>query len=108
MGKDNNEVFYHKNGKLIHYTKKDNNSIEQAVKDKYNKTRKKPLRLPKEEYGEVVHEINNWYPGRYQNKKVITTDIGNYTYVVKINSFNDYEILNKTPIKNRKRTKKWN
>ena len=56
MSKDNNEVFYHKNGKLVHYTKKDNGStIEQAIKDKYNKSkRKKPLNLSKDEYGMVA------------------------------------------------------
>lgn len=107
MSKDNNEVFYHKNGKLVHYTKKDNGStIEQAIKDKYNKSRKKPIRLPKDEYGMVVHEINNWYHNKYQNKRIIITNIGNYTYHIINNGFNDYVIYERKPITNRKRKKK--
>lgn len=105
MSKDNNEVFYHKNGKLVHYTKKDNGStIEQAIKDKYNKSkRKKPLNLSKDEYGMVVHEINSWYHSRYENEGNFVTCIGDNFYYVINNGFNDYIIYKKKPITSKKR-----
>lgn len=54
--------------------------------------------LPKEEYGKVIHELNNNLSKEERNKKRITRQIGDYTYIVINNGFNEYIIVSKKGI----------
>ena len=111
MDKNNNDVFYYKGGKLCHYKKSDINndnkvSLKEAVKEVYSKTKRKRLKLPYKEYSMLVHEINNWYHHRYENKRTIKTCINSYEYTVINNGFSYYEVIRKKSIKVRKRKRK--
>ena len=68
-------------------------SVEKS--DKYNIV---GIDLPKEEYGKVLHELNNNLSKEERSKKTITKCIGEYRYTVKNNGFNEYVIISKKGI----------
>lgn len=68
--------------------------------------RRRQVHLSRQEHGMVIGELNTYYYRRYEGKHTVRTSIGNYTYTVAINGFNDYEIIKKEAIRNRKRKRK--
>lgn len=56
------------------------------------------VKLSKEEYNHIVHELNNNLTKEQRAKRIVTKYIGNYKYIVRNNGFNDYEILKRTAI----------
>ena len=56
------------------------------------------IRLPKKEYGKVMHELNTHMSDEDREKPVITKAIGKYVYTIENRGFNDYRIIRKTPI----------
>ncbi|MCM1023829.1 MAG: phage portal protein [Prevotella sp.] len=53
------------------------------------------LRLPKKEYGKVMHEIDTLYHSRYEGKKRGWVTISKDTYYFEIHEFNEYNIYKK-------------
>lgn len=49
----------------------------------------------------VRHELNTWIDKNPVKKGIITKPIRNNVYTVKVNDFDDYEILGRTPIRAR-------
>ena len=66
--------------------------------DKIRKRTRKEVQLPKEEYAQVMHELNSNLPKELKNKKVFRRSIGNHTYKVQNNGFNNYKIIGKYEI----------
>ena len=54
--------------------------------------------ISKEEYGQVVHILNNNLTKEQRRKKIIQKAIGNYVYTVANYGFNEYKILKKERI----------
>lgn len=54
--------------------------------------------ISKEEYGKVMHELNNNLTKEQRKKKVIKKAIGDYEYIVQNNGFNEYKIIRKVKI----------
>ena len=63
------------------------------------KYKKKVVKLPAQEYALVMHELNTHLPAGQKKKKFVHKAIGNYMYTVRVNGFDDYEIVRKVPIK---------
>lgn len=65
--------------------------------------KKTGIRLPPEEYGKVIHEIDTLYYDYYKDKKVFTHYSGDednsYKYRVRNYDFNKYQILSKARVK---------
>ena len=59
----------------------------------------KPIHLDETEYAIVMHELNTNLTKEELQDKIITKNIGNYKYTIKIKGFNDYEIIEKREIK---------
>ena len=57
------------------------------------------LRLPKKEYGKVIHEIDTNFHGRYEGQKYGLIDVANSRYKFEIHEFNEYNIVEKEKIK---------
>ncbi len=66
--------------------------------DKIRKRTRKEVRLPKDEYARVMHELNSNLPKELKNKKIFWRSIGNYTYQVQNNGFNKRKIIGKYKI----------
>lgn len=49
----------------------------------------------------VRHELNTWIDKNPVKQGIITKPIRNNVYTVKVNDFDDYEILGRTPIRAR-------
>lgn len=56
------------------------------------------IRLPKQEYGKVIHELNNNLSKEERKRFIVIKAIGNYTYTIENYGFNDYRIIAKEPI----------
>lgn len=54
--------------------------------------------ISKEEYGKIIHELNNNLTKEQRKKKRITKAIGNYIYTVINNGFNEYTVVEKAKI----------
>ena len=63
------------------------------------KYKKKVVKLPVQEYALVMHELNTHLPAGQKKKKFVHKAIENYMYTVRVNGFDDYEIVRKVPIK---------
>ena len=74
------------------------NVAKSSRSDKIRKRTRKEVQLPKEEYAQVMHELNSNLPKELKNKKVFRRSIGNYTYKVQNNGFNNYKIIGKHEI----------
>lgn len=75
-----------------------NSSKNKQSSSKYDKIKNKPrkeIQLPKEEYAQVMHELNTNLPKELKNKKVFKRAIGNHTYKIINKGFNDYKIIDK-------------
>ena len=48
--------------------------------------------IPKAEYAKLIHEINTNY-SRFKTKKFVLVPIDDKLYYIRINQFNDYDIL---------------
>ncbi len=71
--------------------------VEKSSKrDKIKNRERKEVRLSKEEYAHVMHELNTNLPKELKNMKVFNRSIRNYTYKVKNNGFNNYKIIGKS------------
>lgn len=62
------------------------------------KSEKPVASLSKEEYGQIMHELNTNLTKEQRKKKIIKKAIGNYYYTVKNNGFNEYIIIEKEDI----------
>lgn len=60
--------------------------------------RRKEVRLPPKEYAKVMHELNTNLTKEERNKKHLMKHIGDYTYYVEIDGFNDYRIVGRKKI----------
>lgn len=58
----------------------------------------KTVRLPKNEYAMVVHELNTHMSAEERGRKVVTKAIGDYLYTFENNGFDNYRIFSKKPI----------
>ncbi len=75
------------------------NNIEKSSKrDKIRNRPRKEIQLPHDEYARVIHELNTNLPKELKNKKIFKRTIGNYTYKVQNNGFNEYKIIGKQNI----------
>lgn len=54
--------------------------------------------ISKDEYGKVMHELNNNLTKEQRKKKRVTKEIGNYRYTVINKGFNEYKIIGKEKI----------
>ncbi len=50
------------------------------------------LRLPKKEYGKVIHEINTAYYSKYSGKEKGILFLNKSTYLFEIHDFDEYNI----------------
>lgn len=70
--------------------------VEKSSKrDKIRNRERKEVQLPKEEYAQVMHELNTNLSKDERKMKKITKAIGNYLYTVENHGFNDYKITKK-------------
>lgn len=78
----------------------DVNGAEHDEKGRFSKKsgNKSVEDLSKEEYGKVVHELNNNLTASQRKKKVIRKCIGDYIYIVKHYGFNEYKIIGREKI----------
>lgn len=81
------------------YVKMSSGNVEKSSKrDKIKNRERKEVQLPKEEYAQVLHELNTNLPAELKNMKIFRRSIGNYTYKVQNNGFNKYKIIGKQEI----------
>ena len=66
--------------------------------DKIRQRTRKEVQLPKDEYAQVMHELNTNLTKEQRKKKSITKAIGNHLYTVENNGFNNYKITKKEPL----------
>lgn len=57
------------------------------------------IKLPKQEYAQVMSELNTNLSREQRAQKIITKCIGDYVYTVENNGFDDYRIIGRKPIK---------
>lgn len=69
-----------------------------SKRDKIKNKERKEVRLPKEEYAQVIHELNTNLTKEQRKKKSITKAIGNHIYKIENRGFNDYKIISKKEI----------
>ena len=72
-----------------------------AFADKTSKMksrRRKEVRLPPKEYAKVMHELNTNLTKEELSEGITVRHIGDYTYYVEIDGFNDYRIIGKDEI----------
>ncbi len=74
-------------------------NIEKSAKcDKIKEKQRKEIQLPKDEYAQVIHELNTNLTKEERKKKQITKCIGNCFYTILNNGFNEYKIIGKQNI----------
>lgn len=67
-------------------------------RDKIKEKQRKEIQLPKDEYAQVIHELNTNLTKEERNKKQITRCIGDNVYIVQNKGFNQYKIIGKYEI----------
>lgn len=73
--------------------------VEKSSKrDKIDSSKNKTVNLPKEEYAQVMHELNTNLTKEQKKEKIFSKNIGNYQYKVENNGFNEYRIIGKQNI----------
>lgn len=70
----------------------DNVGKNEVLYDKINRTGLKPIFIEKEEYANLLSELNTNLPASMKNKKIITWRVGSYQYRIINNGFNEYII----------------
>ena len=70
----------------------DNVGKNEVLYDKINRTGLKPIFIEKEEYANLLSELNTNLPASMKNKKIITWRVGSYQYKIINNGFNEYII----------------
>lgn len=76
-----------------------NGKVENSSKyDKIKNKQRPEIKLPKEEYAQVMHELNTNLTKEQQQKKHIRKAIGNNIYTVVNKGFNEYKIIGKISI----------
>ncbi len=78
--------------------KKEKRLEKSPKRDKILKRTRKEVQLPKNEYSQVMHELNTNLPKELKNMKTFNRSIGNYTYKILNSGFNNYKIIGKTKI----------
>lgn len=79
-----------------------NSSKSKKSGSKYDKIKNKPrkeIQLPKEEYAQVIHELNTNLTKEQKKEKILSRFIGDYRYLIENNGFNEYRIIGKDDIK---------
>ena len=66
--------------------------------DKIRKRTRKEVQLPKDEYAQVMSELNTNLTKEQRKKKSITKAIGNHIYKIENKGFNNYRIVSKKEI----------
>lgn len=85
--------------------------VREAVRDYVDESRKmnlvapgfrprprKAVKLPKEEYANVMSAINNAYHARFEGKEKARIAIGDNLYTFEISDFGEYKITKKEPL----------
>lgn len=54
--------------------------------------------LPPDEYAHVMSELNTHMSKKERKQSIVMKPIGNYIYTIENNSFDDYRVIDKTPI----------
>lgn len=73
--------------------------VEKSSKrDKIKSRERKEVQLPKNEYAQVMHELNTNLTEEQRKKKIISKNIGDYKYTFQNEGFNEYRIINKRKI----------
>lgn len=73
--------------------------VEKSSKrDKIDSSKHKTVNLPKEEYAQVMHELNTNLTKEQRNKKQLSKPIGDYIYHFENNGFDNYRIIRKSKI----------
>lgn len=77
----------------------ENGKVEKSSRrDKIKSRERKEVQLPKEEYAQVMHELNTNLPDELRKKKNFTRAIGNNIYTIINNKFDNYKIIGKSKI----------
>lgn len=66
-----------------------------SKRDKIDSSKHKTVELSKEEYAQVMHELNTNLTNEQRKKKQITRAKGNNIYTLENNGFNEYRIIDK-------------
>lgn len=74
------------------------NVEKSSNRDKIKERERTYVQLPKEEYAQVMHELNTNLSDEQRKKKTIKKAIGDYHYTIQNNSFNEYKITKKEPL----------
>ena len=69
-----------------------------SLRDKIKSKQFKPVRLSKDEYSKVMHELNTNLTKEERKKGKIKRPIGSYVYTIVNNGFNEYTIIEKEEI----------
>lgn len=73
--------------------------IEKSSKRAKIESSKHPtVELPKEEYAQVMHELNTNLTNEQKKEKILRRYIGNHRYIIENNGFNEYRIIGKNDI----------
>lgn len=73
--------------------------VEKSTKrDKIKSRERKEVQLAKDEYAQVMHELNTNLTEEQRKKKLISKNIGNFKYTIQNEGFNEYRIINKRKI----------
>lgn len=70
-------------------------SSESSSESKNRTYQRESIKLPKKEYGRVMHSINNLYESKYKGQQRGIIFIGKSKYRFEINDFNEYNIYSK-------------
>ena len=88
---------YHANSRLRHLS--GNGTIKKDVALNLARSKDIPtIRLPKQEYGKIMHELNNNLSKEERKRFIVMKAIGDYIYTIENYGFNDYRIIAKEPI----------
>ncbi len=75
-------------------------NTRRATKTRENQSRKRNgIRLGRKEYAIFMHEMNTHLTKDDLSEKIVTKNIGEYRYLVKVIGFDNYHIINKMKIK---------
>lgn len=73
--------------------------IEKSSKRaKIDSSKHPTVELPKEEYAQVMHELNTNLTNEQKKEKILRRYIGNHRYIIENNGFNEYRIIGKNDI----------
>lgn len=64
-------------------------------RDKIDSSKHPTVKLPKEEYAQVMRELNTNLTKEQKKEKILRRYIGNHRYIIENNGFNEYRIIDK-------------